>query len=139
MPNYSALIDPTDFGLVTDYLRDPASDIDYLLHVKSADSLAPLAEALDREVHLMDIAAGRFPDAIKRGLAEGSILIDLPDPRQWIDPGSVPRQASCQVLYRPPFYLVHIPGLFEANLVRREVRQKAQIELRPTLKARLKS
>jgi hypothetical protein len=126
MPNYASLIDPAEFGLIADYLRSPRTPIDHLLHVNSKETLAVLAEEFvgDRYVNY---PPWLFPDPVERGLREGSLLVSsrfslsLCDPKQILDARTVPRHALCHVIYAPPFYLVHTPGLFEGTLIRANV------------------
>ena len=123
MSPYSSLIDPAEFGVIADSLRNPRLPIFHLLHVKSSAMLAPLAEELHRQRHA-DIPPWLFPEPVARGLRDGSLLIstgqsrDLLDPKRIVDAKAVPRQALCYVLYSPPFYLVHTPGLFEGTLIK---------------------
>ena len=143
MSKYAALIDPSDFGTIADYLRSPATGIDWLLHVKSFDLLAPLAEALDHARH-RDTPPWSFPERVEQGLADGSLrvtgripLLDLA-PHERVEIASVPRQAGCHVLYCPPFYLIHTPGLFEGTLIRAKTENKPGHELHPTRGLRMK-
>ena len=126
MSPYLALIDPAEFGLIADYLRSPRAPINYLLHVNWRPMLAALAEQLDFDQN------GDYPvrtalRAITRGFRDGSLLIssrhslDLKNPNVNVDTTTIPRHASCEVIYLPPYYLVHTPGLFEGTLIRREI------------------
>lgn len=130
MSTYASLIDPAEFGLIADYLRSPRSPILHLLHVKSMDLLAPLAEGLASQRHL-DTPPWLFPEVVQRGLREGMLLIscchppDCSDSRWHIEATTIPRRAWSHVIYAPPFYLVHTPGLFEGTLI------KPNTELRP--------
>ena len=121
--SYAALIDPTDFGTVAAYLRNPRSPINYLVHVRSYDMLAPLAAEL-AHVDPRTVPPWEFPEPVARRLPEGSLLLSAryplhrSEPKQLVEATAVSRQASCQVIYLPPYYLVHTPGLFEGTLVR---------------------
>jgi hypothetical protein len=118
-----ALIDPTDFGTIQRYLRHPQSPIDHLLHVRSRDMLAPLAEEL-ANTDPGSVAPWEFPDAVERRLREGSLLLSsrfplgLSNPGQRVAAATIPPSAACEVIYLPPFCLVHTPRLFEGTLVR---------------------
>ena len=143
MNQYESLIDPSEFGLIADYLRSPRTPINYLLHVKSEAMLAPLAAELDGTDYGA-LPPWRFPEAVERRLQEGSLLIssrhplELPDPKQIVHPTTLPRRADCHVIYSPPFYLVHTPGLFEGTLLRQDARQKRKIADWVTPKRRMK-
>ena len=58
-----------------------------------------------------------------RHVQEGSLLISSRalleiEARFVVEPSTIPADAYCNVLYLPPFYLVHTPGLFEGTLIR---------------------
>lgn len=143
MNQFESLIDPTEFGLIADYLRSPRAPIDYLLHVKSRDMLAPLAKELDAKRHV-DVPPWAFPEPVERGLREGALLISsrhplhLPDPKQIVEATNILRRTSCYVIYAPPFYLVHTPGLFEGTLIRQKTQQKLNDELHQKQAPRIK-
>ena len=61
--------------------------------------------------------------------------LSLPDRIATIDPAAVPRSARCEVIYLPPFYLVHTPGLFEGNLLKhsRTEEQKRKEAIAPAV------
>ena len=123
MSTYASLIDPAEFGLIADYLRSPRTPILHLLHVKSMDLLAPLAEGLANQGQL-DTPPWLFPEVVQRGLREGTLLISTRHPlngsdsKHSIEAAAIPRRALCHVIYAPPFYLVHTPGLLEGTLIR---------------------
>ncbi len=139
MSSYESLIDPAEFGLIADYLRSPRAPIDYLLHVRSIESLAPLAEALHTR---NDQPPWLFPKVVENGLADGSLRLSARDrtanSERVVDARSVPRHAMCHVIYSPPFYLVHTPGLFEGTLVRPRNDQGVDSELQRKLGVRRK-
>jgi len=139
MSSFNSLIDPAEFGLIADYLRSPRSPIFFLLHVRSREALAPLAEALSKQ---SDEPPWLFPAVVERGLAEGSLLLSArhhsSDFKGTIDARSVPRQALCHVIYSPPFYLVHTPGLFEGTLIRPNAGQNLDHDLHQKPAARRK-
>ncbi len=130
MSSYESLIDPAEFGLIADYLRSPRSPIEYLLHVRSMESLAPLAEALHTR---NDQPPWLFPKIVEDGLADGSLRLSARDldfsSERVLDARSVPRHARCHVIYAPPFYLVHTRGLFEGTLIRPRNDQGVDAEL----------
>ena len=125
---YSSLIDPAEFGQIADYLRIPSADIQYLVHVKSEAMLGPLADELFNHAAIV----GSIPEGLSRGFRDGSILISshlpLPglDPQRIVPVTSVPRDALCHVIYLPPVYLVHTPGLFEGTIQKATVKSGIQ-------------
>lgn len=119
MQNWNSLIDPSWFGLIAAYLRSPRSPIDYLIHVKDPERLPEVAERIDQ-----DLARGAFPvrhlsPGLEALLQEGAIKVSSRhplanlEPGASVDPGQVRSAAPCDVLYVPPCYVVHTPGLFE--------------------------
>ena len=139
MSPFNSLIDPAEFGLIADYLRNPQCSIDYLLHVRSIESLGPLAEALHTR---NDQPPWLFPKIVEDGLADGSLRLSARDldfnSERVVDARSVPRHAQCHVIYAPPFYLVHTPGLFEGTLLRPKTEQSPGHELHQQRAARRK-
>lgn len=132
MKYYQSLIDPTNFGIVADYLRSPKSPIEHVLHVKDRLMLARLAEHLDQA--MQDPDAARTVSVLIDGfIKEGLLLIssrhplELSDPSRLVTASNVPRSSACDVIYLPPFYLVHTPGLFEGTLVRNTTATNRQI------------
>src|SRR5262245_19682601 len=121
MSFFETLVDGTNFGLVADYLKIRNSPIEALLHVKDRAKLSKLAEELEKELR-EGVKPGRFPKAIERMLDDGSLKLSLRDDfscsnaRILIDPSRVPSVARCQVIYFPPFYLVHTPGLLDGKM-----------------------
>jgi hypothetical protein len=122
MSYYESLVDGTNFGLVADYLKSPRSPIEALLHIKDKTLLPKVAEELERELQ-SGVEPGHLPQVIGRMLEEGAMKLSLrqgftsSDPRILIDAASVPRLSYCQVIYLPPFYLVHTPDLFEGKIL----------------------
>lgn len=143
MNQYESLIDATEFGVVADYLRNPRTPILFLLHVKSEAMLATLAGELDKAQHV-DVPPGRFPDPVEQHVREGSIFISSRHPlifsegRPVVQATVIPRHATSRVIYFPPFYLVHTPGLFEGTLIGPRMEQKTGHELRSTTAKRFK-
>lgn len=139
MSRYESLVDAAEFGLIADYLRSPRSPINYLLHVRSLEALAPLAEALHSG---NDQPPWLFPKIVESGLADGSLRLSARDldfsSGRVLDARSVPRHAMCHVIYAPPFYLVHTRGLFEGTLIQPKMEQNPGRELHPDRAARRK-
>lgn len=130
MNSYESRIDPTTFGTIAGHLRDPLSPVHYLVHVRERARLATLAEQLEPVTVPGDIAPAGLASLLASPLMEGAVRlssgrpIELPDPQQLLAASSVPRLARCEVIYLPPFYLVHTPGLFEGTLVKAPVVQE---------------
>jgi hypothetical protein len=122
--HFESLIDPTDFGTVAAYLRNPRSPIETVLHVRDRRMLATLAQALAVNAELPSGAGADGPLLVRRLLSEDALRVSSRARLGWCPPTSVvdvstiPSAAGCDVIYLPPFYLVHTPGLFEGTLVR---------------------
>ena len=119
MSSNESLIDPTNFGTVYSYLRNPASPIHCILHVKSREMLAPLADTIDRAMETGGFKNGVFPDDVKSLVKNGAVKLSYRDTLQvprspWlIDPLLIRQETVSYVIYQPPFYLAYTPGLFE--------------------------
>lgn len=131
MSHYESLIDPAEFGLIADYLKSPRTPIHFVLYVRSLPELIRVAEGLDADQASRSILAGRLPPSVEQRLKEGSLLVsertELGLGYQTIDPESIPRDTICQVLYYPPFYLVHAPGVFERVQTQETTAQSARL------------
>jgi hypothetical protein len=119
MSPYESLIDPTNFGTVARYLEANGSPIEYVLHTKSESMLPGLAARLDHALaNHKDVGSILTPL-----LLNGSLRVSSRDPNRANDPdyvlaaSSIPKLAYCRVIYLPPFYLCHTPGLFEGSLI----------------------
>lgn len=131
MNPYQALIDRTTFGIVADYLRNPRSPIDYILHVRDRSRLAPLAESLERISQSSDDPSRDVTVLLESHCRQGLLRISARRPLavehvHVVDSLDVPRLAPADVIYLPPYYLSHTPGLFEGTLLRivRETEQR---------------
>jgi hypothetical protein len=122
MNNFESMIDPTEFRTVANYLRNPQSPIECVLHVPSRVALAALAGELDDALQTGLNAPAAVRDLIHRHLDAGTARLSSRwpltghDPRHCVEVASVPRTAACEVIFLPPFYLAHTPGLFEGTL-----------------------
>ena len=122
MNSYEMMIDPTNFGTVALYLRNPRSPIDHVLHVRDRAALAGLAEKLAPFAITGQTTPADLPALLAEPLKTGEIKISsrLPltfaTPEQVVEAASIPRMAGCEVIFLPPFYLVHTHGLFEGTL-----------------------
>lgn len=128
MSVYQSLVDPTNFGTVVRHLHHPDRQIHFVLHVRDESMLPVLAAKLDAamaEAQHQPIALGSILDPM---FAEGSLRIsprhELPMNRRWpvVPVTQIPSLAGCRVLYLPPFYLAHTPGLFEGTLAKPQLR-----------------
>lgn len=119
MSHYDSLIDGTDFRTVVQYLNHPQSPIRTLLHVRNEKDIAKVAEVLEADGRRPYVQMGGIPDSLKPMLAKGDLKVThcgpFPNSPQEcsLDARQVNGSAGCKVLYAPPFYLVHTPGLFE--------------------------
>lgn len=118
---FKGQIDPTHFGLVRNYLASPNSSIHHVLHVKDPAMLPRLAASLDGALNSPVARLALVHKTIDPLIEQGTVKISSREPTQSalpgsvIDPASIPRMAPCEVIYLPPFYLVHTPGLFEGK------------------------
>jgi hypothetical protein len=118
--SFESMIDPAEFGVIAGYLKSLRSPIGFILHVKDKSMLATVARELDRD-HASGWP-GRLPECLSLHFKAGSLKISsrepLPnfDPNHVIQAGSIPQWALTHVIYFPPFYLAHTPGLFEGEL-----------------------
>lgn len=119
MSHYESLIDGTDFRTVVQYLNHPQSPIRTLLHVRNEKDIAKVAEVLEVDGRRPYVQMGGIPVSLKSMLAKGDLKVthrgQFPSSPQEcsLDARQVNGSAGCKVLYAPPFYLVHTPGLFE--------------------------
>ena len=142
--DYATLIDPTDLGTVASYLRNPHTPIHLVLHVRERASLAPLAVELDAKLNQSG-ATGREVLAVIEQHVRARALLLSPrpsgqplDPQVGIDLDTLPATALCDVIYLPPFYLAHTPGLFEGTLARTTVAPGHRQVAQPSPRFRMK-
>ncbi len=120
--SHESRIDGTDFGTVRGYLSNPHSPIQAVLHVKDRATLADLANRIDTA--LADRTGSKLSEMLARMVQEGTLKLSLRDGLKirgveaTIAAAKVPRCAFCEVIYQPPFYLAHTPGLFEGKFDR---------------------
>ena len=129
---WEGLVDPTWFGLIAGYLRSPRSPIEYLVHVKDRDRLSEVADRIDGDLAQGDGQPQRLTPSVEELVGEGAVKVsprhpveDL-DPGATVDPERIRSSASCDVLYLPPYYVLHTPGLFEGELTVKERATHAQ-------------
>lgn len=134
MSQFESLIDGTGFGIIRDYLDSPGTPIGAILHVKDRAMLAPLAREIEQ--HILDGKGLELAQSLARKVEEGSLKISMrkdisiPGVQQGVDASSIPRSAMCYVIYQPPFYLSHTPGLFEGKFDRSEARARTSSDNR---------
>ena len=81
---------------------------------------------------------------MQRGLREGTLLISTRHPlngsdsKRSIEAAAIPRRALCHVIYAPPFYLVHTPGLYEGTLIRPKTETSLRHDLHQKRTPRIK-
>ena len=124
MIQWEAMIDGTWFGLITGYLLNERSPIDTILHVREREMLTEVAQCLEKATGPGGFVPRELPDPLLAKVREGSIKISTRVPLMkihhttLIDPTQVKRDAGCEVIYLPPYYLVHTPGLFEGQVMK---------------------
>ena len=118
MSDFQSLVDRTRFQVVRRLVSRPGSPITDVLFVESRTLLFEMAEVLTSPVS----AARR--QRLQRWFDEGRVTVGTasarpnpapPDSHE-IDLLSIEREALCDVLYLPPFFLVHLTGGFVSSL-----------------------
>lgn len=123
MRNWNMMIDGTFFGLVARYLRHPYSPIDFLIHVKDRNMLSEVAKRIELNSPLPAMARQPLAPEIRAMAQDGLVrvssrhILDNLQPGAVLDPTRVRQSARCDVIYLPPYYLVHTPGLFEGKVM----------------------
>lgn len=130
MSQFDSRVDTTWFGLVASYLVSARSPVDAVLHVRDLDMLAQVAERLDRILGADNALTQKWPEALQSMLRDGNLKVStrFPNasvaPMALIDIQQVRREARCDVIYLPPFYVVHTPGLFEGKVQRNSPKER---------------
>lgn len=134
MNHWESKIDPTHFGLIASYLRSPTAPIDFILHVKNEPLLAEVALQIERDRFAGVPEAPPLSPGLLALVREGNLKVSsLKDPGPMdagamIDASQVRSSAATRVIYLPPFYLAHTPGLFEGKVMRDAPRERRQIQ-----------
>lgn len=117
MSEFLSLVDGTRFDLVRRLVCRPGSPITDVLFVSSRELLCQLAEVLTRS------ASGSGCQRLRQWFEQGRLSVGVASLKQApagverIDLHSIDRQARCDVLYLPPYYLVHLTGGTESSRV----------------------
>jgi hypothetical protein len=121
--NYELLIGIADFGTVQTYVSRSKSPVTGVLFVASRELLADVAMIFDASVaHNPEIrerqlrwlfAAGHIVHGGDEGAERSGLAINM---------DSVPSETVAHVIFVPPYYLVHLPGV---SLERRVPEQRA--------------
>jgi hypothetical protein len=134
MNHWESKIDPTHFGLIAAYLRNPNAPIDVILHVRDRALLAEVASRIERDF-MTGVPPGPplspgLQELIRDGAVKVSSVKDLGplDPGAVVDANQVRGSTGTHVIYLPPFYLAHTPGLFEGKVMRDAPRERRQIQ-----------
>jgi hypothetical protein len=75
MNAYERFIDPTDFHTVANYLHNPRSPIECVLHVPSRNALAALAEELGHALESGAEAPAAVRALVRRHMDAGTVRI----------------------------------------------------------------
>ena len=123
MTHWEAMIDGTSFGTIAVYLRHPQSPIDFILHVKDRAMLSEVAARIELDSRSWTSTPGSLPPPLLALVSDGAMKVSSRHPIEHIDPSAlidanrVNRTAFTAVIYQPPFYLAHTPGLFEGKVM----------------------
>lgn len=132
MISWETMIDGTSFGIIAGYLRDPRSPIQYILHVKDRSKLSQVARRLELEFSSGTSPAQPLSPGLLALVQNGAIKVSSREavvgiaPSAVIDVTQVRRTAYTEVIYLPPFYLAHTPGLFEGKVIDNKLPAKDQ-------------
>lgn len=118
---WETMIDGTSFGVIAGYLRRSNSGIDQILHVRNRAMLAEVAALIAPSSPPNAAEQKKIHETINRMVTDGLVkfscrgIDELPGRRDHINPNRINPSAFCEVIYAPPFYLAHTPGLFEGR------------------------
>lgn len=124
MNTWENMIDGTSFGVIAGYLRHSNSGIDQIIHVQNRAMLAEVAALIAPTSPPNAAEEKRLLETLNRLATDGLIkfsfrgIDELPGRRGHIDANQIKPSAYCEVIYAPPFYLAHTPGLFEGQHLR---------------------
>ena len=135
---YEHMIDGIDYRTIEAYLHHPASPIQYIVHARERSLLAPLAAHLNDAIEQGKAAPEHIRGLLVPRIDRGEVLLTATRPLllpfgSLVASADIPKDAYCQVIYLPPFYLSHTQGLFEA------MQKKAEMKVeQPSVGPRLK-
>ncbi|MBL9171410.1 MAG: hypothetical protein JNN07_27000 [Verrucomicrobiales bacterium] len=114
MTHYEHLIDPTTIEAIRRHLNSPASPIREVLFVAELQLLPTVAMALDATSGLSS------HQRIKQWKLwlEGGAVVPNRSGGYGIDLDALPGESRCRVIFLPPVYVVHVPGLDLQHQVR---------------------
>ena len=144
MNNPESMIDVTRFGVVVDYLQNPNAPIDMILHAKDRPTLVELAQRLGEAYDCWPNSAEKIEDTVKEFISDGRLRVSSLEPMgppanaRIVELSCMPRAASCEVIYMPPFYLTHTPGLFEGSLHRNTATMRSETAAQKSASKRFK-
>ena len=112
MSDFQSLVDHTRFDLVRRRVNRPCSPITDVLFVRSDELMCELAEVLIHPVN--QAGRQRFQRWFEQGRivvgTTGNVADHLAAGMHRIDLHGIDGEARCEVLYLPPYYLVHLQG-----------------------------
>lgn len=121
MNTWETMIDGTSFGVIAGYLRHPNSGIDQIIHDQNRAMLAEVAALIAPSSPPNAAEEKQLLETMNRLATDGLIkfsfrgIDELPGRRDHINANQIKPSAYCEVIYAPPFYLTHTPGLFEGQ------------------------
>ena len=121
--DYAALVDGTDFGTVRRYLGRAKSPIRGVWFVASEELLSQVAALLDADSDRSPtLRQVQLEDLLRNGQIRPGADGEAERNGAGVDLEAIREDDFCRVLFLPPVYLVHLPGL---NLkLRRETRTR---------------
>ncbi len=115
MVHYEQLIDPTTIDTIRRHLNSPASPLREVLFVAELQLLPTVALALDAA---SDQSSSQRLKQWKTWLERGTVVPNRSG-GYGIDLDTIQGDSSCRVIFFPPVYVVHVPGLDLAQHARR--------------------
>ena len=110
--NYEAHVDGTDFGTIRRYLARGNSPIRGILFVASEELLPQVASLLDADSDRSPtLRQMQLEDLLRNGQIRPGADGEAERNGAGVDLEAIREDDFCRVLYLPPVYLVHLPGL----------------------------
>ncbi len=110
--NYAALVDGTDFGTIRRYLARASSPIRGILFVASEELLSQVASLLDAESDRSPtLRQLQLEVLLQSGQLRPGADLEAERNGVGVDLEAIHEDDFCRVIYLPPVYLVHVPGL----------------------------